>query len=196
MAGILISAESQAEAFVKGNPKFTEVSSQIFDGLSSRGRISCLDATRAVDILFQQLSTHLDSIGIEVAKPSSKELQSLFAAAGHENSGLGLDKAEFNDFYAKVVIYAAKKAASGFAQSYGRGILVGMVGLMAVKGALRSVPLVGLLASPLLGLLPTLLVGPALGVAATYVIRKDGLGAVRDRLFGVNPNKKDQFQKG
>jgi hypothetical protein len=46
------------------------------------------------------------------------------------------------------------------------------------------------------GLLPTLLVGPALGVAATYVIRKDGLGAVRDRLFGVDPKKNNQFQKG
>jgi hypothetical protein len=35
--------------------------------------------------------------------------------------------------------------------SYGLGILVGMMGLMAMKGAVRSVPLVGLIASPLLG---------------------------------------------
>jgi hypothetical protein len=29
MAGLLNSAEAQAEAFVKGNPKFTEVASQV-----------------------------------------------------------------------------------------------------------------------------------------------------------------------
>jgi hypothetical protein len=46
---------------------------------------------------------------------------------------------------------------------YGRGILVGTAGLFIAKRALRAVPLVGLLASPVLMLVPTLLVGPAIG---------------------------------
>lgn len=70
--------------------------------------------------------------------------------------------------------------------SYGVGIVAGIVSLMAVKGAVRSIPLVGLVASPLLALLPTLLVGPALGVAATYIVKKEGLHKLRERLFGAD----------
>ncbi len=55
------------------------------------------------------------------------------------------------EFYAKVVIFAAKKSAQGFFSSYGYGMLAGIVGVIAVKGTLRSVPVVGLIASPFLG---------------------------------------------
>ena len=74
--------------------------------------------------------------------------------------------------------------------SYGVGIVAGIVSIMAVKGAIRSVPLVGLVAAPLLALLPTILVGPALGVAATYIVKKEGLQNLRNRLFG--PDTKTQ----
>ena len=67
---------------------------------------------------------------------------------------------------------------------------------MAVKGAVRSVPLVGLLASPFLALLPTFIVGPAIGAAATYVVKKEGIKAVRERLFGKDPKDSAQFKKG
>ena len=74
--------------------------------------------------------------------------------------------------------------------SYGVGIVACIVSVMAVKGAVRSVPLVGLVAAPLLALLPTILVGPALGVAATYIVKKEGLQNLRNRLFG--PDTKTQ----
>lgn len=67
---------------------------------------------------------------------------------------------------------------------------------MAVKGALRSIPLVGLLTSPVLALFPTFLVGPALGIAATYVVKKEGIERLKERLFGPGTGKRDQFKRG
>ena len=83
--------------------------------------------------------------------------------------------------------------------SYGIGIAAGIVSIMAVKGALRAVPLVGLVTSPLMALFPTLLVGPALGVAATYAVKKEGIQRIKERLFGPGASKKQgdaQFKRG
>jgi len=81
--------------------------------------------------------------------------------------------------------------------SYGIGIAAGIVSIMAVKGALRSIPVVGLLTSPFMALLPTILVGPALGIAGTYMVKKEGIERLKERLFSMRDRKpKEQFKRG
>jgi hypothetical protein len=65
-----------------------------------------------------------------------------------------------------VLKLAAGKCVSSFVAKYGTGIAVGTVGLFVGKRLLRAVPVVGLVASPFLMLLPTLIVGPVLGARA------------------------------
>lgn len=56
--------------------------------------------------------------------------------------------------------------------------------VMVLKRTLRALPLVGLIAGPLLALAPTILVGPVLGMAVVYGLEKGDMTALHSRLFG------------
>jgi hypothetical protein len=50
----------------------------------------------------------------------------------------------------RVLKYAAVRAAEGFLQKYGVSMALGFTALIVVKKALRAVPVVGALTSPLM----------------------------------------------
>jgi len=53
------------------------------------------------------------------------------------------------------------------------------------------------LTSPFMALLPTILVGPALGIAGTYMVKKEGIQRLKERLFSMRDRKpKEQFKRG
>ncbi|GAX73484.1 hypothetical protein CEUSTIGMA_g936.t1 [Chlamydomonas eustigma] len=53
---------------------------------------------------------------------------------------------------------------------YGLGCFLGLLTVHYTKTLIRRIPLIGKVASPLLGLFPTLVVGPALGASVVYVL--------------------------
>lgn len=71
---------------------------------------------------------------------------------------------------------------------------LGFTALVLLKRTLRSVPLVGSVASPLLKLLPAPLVGPLLGIVGVYIADRGDLTDVRNKLFP--PKSKGQFKAG
>jgi hypothetical protein len=73
-------------------------------------------------------------------------------------------------------------------------MLLGVACVMAVKRAVRAVPVVGAAAAPVLGwLVPTFVVGPALGCAGVWAYDQGDLEGVRRKLF---PERKGQFKSG
>ncbi|KXZ55892.1 hypothetical protein GPECTOR_2g1443 [Gonium pectorale] len=173
--------------FVRNSEQFRRVCDSTFEALDYRsaGKVSVDDAASCVEALFRELQEACTEYGIVLDPLTSDDVRAIFQARTEcdYDSNATLDRGEFQDFYASVVTFAAMKACIGFGRSYGVGMLGGVVGLLLVKGVLRRLPVVGMVASPLLGLLPTLLVGPLLGAAAVYGISKNDLFAVRHKLF-------------
>jgi hypothetical protein len=99
-----------------------------------------------------------------VEQPSEPEVRGLLRDAGLAGQER-LNRDQFDGLYLSVLKLAAGKCARSFLAKYGTGIALGTVGVFAAKRALRAVPLVGLVASPFLLLLPTLIVGPVVGEA-------------------------------
>ncbi|KIY98251.1 hypothetical protein MNEG_9711 [Monoraphidium neglectum] len=133
----------------------------------------------ATGMFFEQISSSLVEYGMAVEEPSPAEVRSLLRDCGLAGKRQ-LNRDEFEALYLAILKVAAGKCIRSFVRKYGRGILVGTAGLFIAKRALRAVPLVGLLASPVLMLVPTLLVGPAIGVLGVYCLDHGGVGALRD----------------
>eukprot|EP00878_Enallax_costatus_P006216 GHUV01006519.1.p1 GENE.GHUV01006519.1~~GHUV01006519.1.p1 ORF type:complete len:133 (+),score=26.11 GHUV01006519.1:344-742(+) len=105
-----------------------------------------------------------------------------------------VSRAEFEELYAAILKYAAVKCAVGFAQKYGVGMAVGFTAMMIIKKAIRSLPVVGPVARPILGLLPAPLLGPLLGILGVFIADRGDLRDVKKKLFP--DHSKGQFKAG
>ena len=188
-----MSVQGRITAFIYSNSRFKEACSAVFDAKSGRdGRMDVSEAAEAVDLLFDLISKHLREACINVDRPSKQKIMELFEAADVDKSR-GLTQKEFEAFYSSVVFESAVSAAKGAYQAYGVGVGLGLVSVFILKSSIRSVPLVGLLAAPFLALIPTLIVGPLLGAAGTYIYRKKGLAGLKEAVLnfggkgGVKP---------
>ncbi|MEW5308894.1 MAG: hypothetical protein WDW38_000815 [Sanguina aurantia] len=132
------------------------------------------------DQLYEQLRASLTAYGIPVKQPNADEVSAL---EGDWSVADGMTRAEFHEFYAKVFTTAGATTAKSAANEYGLAALGGIAGLMILKRTIRAVPVVGLLSAPILGLLPSLLIGPVLGVALIYTYRSGDLLALKNKLF-------------
>ncbi|GLC43776.1 hypothetical protein PLESTB_000906800 [Pleodorina starrii] len=170
--------------FVRNSEQFKRVCESTFDSLDYRsaGRVSSEEAASCVEALFRELQQACAEYGIVLDPLTSEDVRAIFRECDYDANAT-LDRGEFQDFYASVITYAAMKACAGFGKTYGMGMVGGLLGVMLLKGAVRRVPVVGLIASPLLGLFPTLLVGPLLGAAAVYGMSQNDLFAIRHKLF-------------
>lgn len=140
------------------------------------------DAASGVEHLFRELQQACADYGIVLDPLSPEDVLQIFKECDYDNNTT-LDSREFADFYASVVTYAAMKACEGFGRSYGVGMAVGVGGVLVLKGVLRRLPVVGGIASPLLCLFPSIIVGPLLGIAAVYGMKQNDLFAFRHKLF-------------
>ena len=69
---------------------------------------------------------------------------------------------------------------------------MGIMGMYICKRVIRGIPVAGLIASPFLALLPSLLVGPAIGVAVRYGLDHGDLLAAKRKLFPGREKKSAQ----
>eukprot|EP00775_Hariotina_reticulata_P012412 gene12412-12547_t len=104
-----------------------------------------------------------------------------------------INRKQFEEVYVAILKYAAVKCAAGFAQKYGVGMAMGFTAVVVLKRAIRSVPVIGALSKPLLGLFPAPIFGPILGVLAVFIADRGDLTDVRRKLF---PDSKGQFKSG
>mmetsp|Transcript_9009 Transcript_9009/g.19361 ORF Transcript_9009/g.19361 Transcript_9009/m.19361 type:complete len:201 (+) Transcript_9009:113-715(+) len=185
---------AKVEEFITKNPKYQEIITQVFKALDQgSGRITSDHATEAVDLLFEKLEPHMENMAVSIKKPSETDIENMFQRSDVDSSK-GLNAEEFKKFYSKVLLYAAEKAGIELGKSYGAGVALGLVGVFAAKRLVRAIPVVGTIVSPVLGLFPTILVGPALGAVTVWAIKKDKVGEIKDRIFGKKaPN---QFKMG
>ncbi|KAG2451557.1 hypothetical protein HYH02_004155 [Chlamydomonas schloesseri] len=184
MPPLVQAVHDKVKNFVRNSEQFKRVCESTFDALDYRsaGRVSVDDAASAVEALFRELQSACSDYGIVLEPLTSDDVRKIFRECDYDSNAV-LDKTEFTDFYSAVVTYAAMRAAAGFGRSYGLGMLAGIAGVFVAKSALRRLPVVGAVASPLLGLLPTIIVGPALGIAAVYGLSQNDLFAIRHKLF-------------
>jgi hypothetical protein len=172
--------EARLTAFIYSSSKFKDACGLVFEAKAGRdGKMDGSEAVAAVDMLFELISKNLKDACIDVERPSNQKVMELFAAADIDKSR-GLTLKEFESFYASVVTLSAVSAAKGALRAYGVGVGLGLASVILLKGTVRSVPLVGLLAAPFLALVPTIIVGPLLGAAGTYIYRKKGLEGLKD----------------
>ncbi|EFJ50529.1 hypothetical protein VOLCADRAFT_103753 [Volvox carteri f. nagariensis] len=208
MPKLVQAVHDKVRNFVRNSEQFKRVCESTFDSLDYRsaGRVSLDEAASCVEALFRELQKACAEYGISLDPLTSDDVRAIFRECDYDSNAT-LDSGEFLDFYASVITYAAMKACVGFGRMYGVGMVGGIVGLVLVKAAVRRLPVVGLLASPLLvsiwildgvwqglthagscaagdrGLVPTLLVGPILGAAVVYGISQNDLFAIRNKLF-------------
>ncbi|GIL46919.1 hypothetical protein Vafri_3787 [Volvox africanus] len=184
MPELVQAVHDKVRNFVRNSDQFKRVCESTFDAIDYRsaGRVSLNEAASCVEALFAELERSCKEYGIILDPLTSDDVWAIFRECDYDSNAT-LDRAEFQDFYARVITYAAMKACAGFGRKYGAGMLGGIVGLVLFKAAVRRLPVVGLVASPLLGLLPTLVVGPLLGIAVVYGISQDDLFAIRNKLF-------------
>ncbi|KAJ9517605.1 hypothetical protein QJQ45_025050 [Haematococcus lacustris] len=65
---------------------------------------------------------------------------------------------------------------------YGTGMLLGCIAVSLTKKLIKSIPIVGSLASPVLALLPTVILGPAIGAAVVYGLDEGDITAARHKV--------------
>ncbi|PNW74861.1 hypothetical protein CHLRE_12g507050v5 [Chlamydomonas reinhardtii] len=184
MPPLVQAVHDKVKNFVRNSDQFKRVCESTFEALDYRsaGKVSVDDAASCVEALFRELQSACSDYGIVLDPLTSDDVRKIFRECDYDSNAV-LDKSEFTDFYSAVVTYAAMRAAAGFGRRYGLGMLAGVAGVVVAKSALRRLPVVGAVASPLLGLLPTIIVGPALGIAAVYGLSQNDLFAIRHKLF-------------
>ncbi|KAG2500817.1 hypothetical protein HYH03_001579 [Edaphochlamys debaryana] len=184
MPRLMQAVEAKVRNFVQNSEQFKQVCRKTFAVLDrdGRGRVSSDEAASCVEALFEELQQACTEYGIELDPLGPNEVLDIFRECDYDANAT-LDFNEFQDFYSRVITYAAMKACAGFGKTYGLGMLAGIAGVMAVKATVRRLPLLGAIASPLLGLVPTILAGPVLGCAVVYGITQNDLFAIRHKLF-------------
>lgn len=180
MDDLMQRAAAKVEEFVRNSEAFKQQCDVTFGQLDwqGRGRVNTSDAVAATGAFFEHLSEQLSDYGLAVEEPSADEVRALVrdcGLAGKEQ----LNRDQFDMLYLAVLKVAAGKCVKSFVRKYGTGMLVGTAGLFIAKRTLRAVPIVGLLASPVLALLPTLLLGPAIGVVGVYCMDHGGVSALK-----------------
>lgn len=190
----LSEAGEKVEAFLRSSDAFQRSCDAAFDQVDVRGtgRVTAAVAATAVALFFKDVARAVDDFGLEVKQPSVEEIRKILKDNGYTDKDT-LDRAQFEDLYVRILKFAAVKAAVGFAQRYGVGMAVGLTAVVILKRAVRSVPVVGSLASPVLRLFPSLLVGPVLGVLGVILAERGDLKDVTRTLFGGD---KGQFKSG
>lgn len=80
-----------------------------------------------------------------------------------------LDNLEFMDFYKKMLVVSAAKATSGFGKKYGLAIVLGALTIATINAAIRNNA-----EDPkkYIQWMPSLLVGPVLGMSTVFVVDK------------------------
>lgn len=161
---LLDQAADRAMAFVRSSGRFQEACDEVFAQLDVRGsgRVASRDAVAASNVFFLQLNDALQAYGLAIERPSAAEIRELLTAEGLGGHS-ALDRGEFERLFAAVLRLAAQKGGRSLLRKYGVGMAAGVAGVFLAKRAVRAVPVVGLVAAPLLMLVPTLLVGPVVG---------------------------------
>eukprot|EP00198_Chlamydomonas_reinhardtii_P001496 XP_001690832.1 predicted protein [Chlamydomonas reinhardtii] len=153
MPPLVQAVHDKVKNFVRNSDQFKRVCESTFEALDYRsaGKVSVDDAASCVEALFRELQSACSDYGIVLDPLTSDDVRKIFRVRCDYDSNAVLDKSEFTDFYSAVVTYAAMRAAAGFGRRYGLGMLAGVAGVVVAKSALRRLPVVGAVASPLLG---------------------------------------------
>lgn len=193
MPNLVQAVQQKVRNFVRNSEAFKRVCDQTFDALDYRscGKVSVNAAASCVESLFKELQGSCNEFGIVLDPLTSDDVAEIFKECDYDSTQT-LDQQEFQAFYASVVTYAAMKACTGFGRKYGMGMAMGLLGTFLVKNIVRRVPVVGLVSRPFLALVPTIVVGPLLGMAVVYGLEKGDLFAIRHKLF---PPKKGPIRK-
>jgi len=176
--------EDKVDEMIQSRPGFRRATKKFFEmaDKDGTGRVSQREAASQVSLIFDEIQRDLDDFGITVAKPSAEDVMEFMLYADDEGD-CDLDFEEFEDFYLQVVKLAALKSAQGFLNKYGWSMVAGIFAVHLAKRAVRSIPIVGLLATPFMALVPSVLTGPFLGLAARYGLDKGDLLAAKKKLF-------------
>eukprot|EP01024_Parvocaulis_polyphysoides_P041913 TRINITY_DN38444_c1_g1_i4.p2 TRINITY_DN38444_c1_g1~~TRINITY_DN38444_c1_g1_i4.p2 ORF type:complete len:176 (-),score=35.39 TRINITY_DN38444_c1_g1_i4:923-1450(-) len=156
--------------------------------LNKDGFLQMNEVIKACDAIVNQVQQPLEDYGIQISTLSEDQIHKIVLQSDI-NHDQKLTPEEFEDFYVKLLKLMAVKFLKGFSKRYGLGIVAGIVGVATARNIIKSVPVVGAVASPILPLLPVALVGPLLGVAVTYGLEKGDLMAARKKLFPAKQNE-------
>lgn len=89
---------------------------------------------------------------------------------------------------ARLLKYAAVKAAASFARRYGVGMVVGVAVCSTLTRTVKRVPIVGPVVgatlSPLIGPVGSFVAGATLGCLATWGYNRGDIMAAKKKLFG------------
>jgi len=190
---VLASVSARVDALVKNNAAFQNACEQAFyrADVDGRGTVTVEDAAASGRGFFAALGARtLDSHGVRLVEPSRAELKRLLEEAGYGRAGARgerLDRAQFEEFFAACLKWAALRYAAGFSRKYGAGICAATIGLVVIKRALCAVPVVAAPAR----LVPALLLGPVLGVLGVYAAEQGDMEAVQRKLFRAAEGAKD-----
>ncbi|KAI8469503.1 MAG: hypothetical protein J3K34DRAFT_423440 [Monoraphidium minutum] len=189
MQNLMARAAAKVEKYVRESGNFQATCDSTFSQLDCQGtgRVSTSDAVAATGSFFEQIAAGLDDYGMQVEEPTLAEVRSLLQDTGLEGKEQ-LNRDEFEALYLAVLKLASGKCAKSFVNKYGAGILAGTAALFAAKRVLRALPVVGFVASPALALVPTLIVGPVIGVAGVYCIDHGGLEGLKDAWDRIRGN--------
>eukprot|EP01025_Chloroclados_australasicus_P024912 TRINITY_DN2496_c0_g1_i1.p2 TRINITY_DN2496_c0_g1~~TRINITY_DN2496_c0_g1_i1.p2 ORF type:complete len:192 (+),score=31.54 TRINITY_DN2496_c0_g1_i1:83-658(+) len=185
MAHYLAQLQAQLQDFVEEkNEEFHSILKESFENADTNknGTIEAQEAVKLVDSMFDKLQAPLKEYGIKVTKLSEASILKIMKQADI-NQDQKLDQEEFKDFFLKLLSLMGVKFATGFIQKYGVGILCGIGGVVVAKTIAEKVPVAGSIISPFLVLIPTMIVGPALGIAVVYGLEQGDILAAKKKLF-------------
>lgn len=190
---VLASVSARVDGLIRGQTSFQNACEQAFyrADVDGRGTVTVDDAAASGRAFFAALGARtLDSHGVRLVEPSRAELRRLLEEAGYGRAGSAnerLDRAQFEEFFAACLKWAALRYAAGFTRKYGLGIAAATMGLVVVKRALCAVPVVSAPAR----LVPALLLGPVLGVLGVYAAEQGDMEALQRKLFRAAEGAKD-----
>jgi len=184
----------KVEDYLRSTKKFQAACDDAFNKVDGRGvgKLSLDQCADACVIFFKDISSSVDDFGIKVSEPSRTEVKQILMDSGYRDGDM-LNRAEFEELYAAILKYAAIKCAYGFTKKYGLGMIVGYAAVHGIKHIIYKLPK-GKDAKKKLRWVPSIIVGPLLGVLGVWGSERGDLGSIKRKLFPDTP--KGQFKTG
>ncbi|GMH38294.1 hypothetical protein BSKO_06178 [Bryopsis sp. KO-2023] len=188
--GLLEEIGEKIESMITQRPAFKAACEKCFREADhdNNGKISPKEAAKKVEYIFTEIEKDLLDYNIKVKKPTTEQVKH-FLDIADKNGDYVLDEEEFFEFYKQVVKFASATSAKGFFRKYGVSMLAGIASMMVAKRGVASIPAAGTIVAPFMALLPSILVGPVLGVAVKLGFEKGDIMALKKELFPSSEDK-------